>query len=462
MEPRIVVHPQLGPGTLLKTYMSGHEWEVLFESGKRFRLPAREFEVASIEANKPRLTSPIPRQIVLETDQFRARQTLETLRFGIVPMQDVETLTIGLEAETISLNRGVERSQERGGDVIAVIGDYGYGKSHFIELAARRALRENFLVMSTSLDLVEVPPSKPLEIYRNLAASTRYPDHNQHGLRPLLQQAREHFGVVSELSRLTPLGTACPLVSALSALATSTDQTAYEDIVRWISGQIKPTTAMRTYLKKPPTLYAIGEVARLYTYLLTGLSVLAKQLGYSGVAVLIDESELYSMIKNRTMKDRADSFFKALIYAALGPGRIDANTIPQHRLANYPVVFAENPNLFFLFALTESDNRLPVDDWLAPSQILRLDDRFIEKDIRKFMRTLGDYHTLAYSYTLNGNTQAELAESAAAMLSTMLNQHRINLRELIRNAVTLYDLMFLYEDYSSHQLLQELADGLGL
>jgi hypothetical protein len=82
---------------------------------------------------------------MLETDQFRARQTLEALRLGIVPAQDVETLTIGLEAEQVSLQRALEGARERGGEVEAVIGDYGFGKSHFVDLAARRALRENFL-----------------------------------------------------------------------------------------------------------------------------------------------------------------------------------------------------------------------------------------------------------------------------------------------------------------------------
>jgi hypothetical protein len=41
MQPRAVVHPQLGAGTLLKTYMGGYEWEVEFATGLRFRLPAR-------------------------------------------------------------------------------------------------------------------------------------------------------------------------------------------------------------------------------------------------------------------------------------------------------------------------------------------------------------------------------------------------------------------------------------
>ena len=63
--------------------------------------PAREFESESVSAwqqqTSPAANGFAPRLPVLETDQFRARQTLEALRLGIVPLQDVETLTIGLE-----------------------------------------------------------------------------------------------------------------------------------------------------------------------------------------------------------------------------------------------------------------------------------------------------------------------------------------------------------------------------
>src|SRR5262249_24841723 len=130
MSSRRVIHPQLGPGELLKTYMGGYEWEILFDSGHRFRLPAREFEADSMTAWQlraaPARNGITPRRAVLEIDQFRARQTLEALRLGIVPVQDVETLTIGLEAEQVSLERALARSMERGGDALAVIGDYGF------------------------------------------------------------------------------------------------------------------------------------------------------------------------------------------------------------------------------------------------------------------------------------------------------------------------------------------------
>src|SRR6266545_5635546 len=395
---RTVIHPQLGRGKLLKTYMGGYEWEILFDSGRRFRLPAREFEADSVTAWQSRATPAgngvTPRAAVLEVDQFRARQTLEALRLGIVPVQDVETLTIGLEAEQVSLDRALARSKERGGDALALIGDYGFGKSHFVELSARRALRENCLVAVASLDLVEAPPGKANEIYKALIHGIRYPDSAERGLRPLIRRALDTPGVVAQFAERSPRGQDDPLARALATLTDCGSQLAYDDIVDWLAGQIRtPTKESKVCLKKPPRLYLAGEVARQYAYMLTAISVLTTMLGYGGLAVLIDESEHYSLLR-ANQRERADAFFKALIYAALGQAnsRVDPKTIPYHGSVDYELTFASTPHLFFLFALTESENRMPVDAWLAPSQILRLDDRFIERDIHAFYQTLLRYH----------------------------------------------------------------------
>jgi hypothetical protein len=461
---RRVIHPQLGAGQLLKTYMGGFEFEVLFDSGRRFRLPAREFEAETRGNWAAPAASAAPRAAVLETDQFRARQTLEALRLGIVPVQDVETLTIGLEAERVSLDRALARGRERGGDALAVIGDYGFGKSHFVELAARRALRENFLVASASLDLVEVPPGKANEIYKALVRSLRYPDRDARGLAPLFKQAVEAPGVVERFVAQSPRERDDPMVAALRALSECPSQSAHDDIVLWAGAQIRtPTAEMKTCLKKPPRLYLSGEVARQYGYMLTAISVLATLLGYSGLAVLIDESEHYSLLR-ATQRGRADAFFKAMIYAALGPagGRIDPKTIPYHNSADYDISFASDPHLFFLFALTESENRMPVDSWLAPSQIMRLDDRFIERDILEFFKTLLRYHSIAYGYGYPPPRERyeEVVRAAPGMLARALGQHRINLREVIRLAVTCCDLLFLHPDYQPDTLVAELAKGL--
>lgn len=464
MESQTVYHPHFGAGKLLRTYMGGSEWEVSFDSGRRFRLPAREFNAESLAALRENtFVQPMQRRpVVLEVDQFRARQTLEALRVGIVPVQDAEILTIGLEAEQVTLDRAFDRSRERSGDVLAVIGDYGFGKSHFIELAARRGLRENFVIASASLDLMEVPPGKAHKIYESLVTSLRYPDSEQRGLLPLLNKALANPSIIAQFVALCARETKdCPLSAALLALQDCPSQLAFDEIVQWLSGQSKPQREMKSCLKKPPRLYVSGEIARQYSYLLTGISVLATLAGYSGMAIMIDESEHYSLLR-AAQRERADSFFKAMIVSALGlnNGRIDARDIPENIHAEYPISFASQPHLLFLFALTESAERMPVGTWLAPSHLVRLDDRFIEKDIREFFKTLVRYHALAYNYQPPRERYEEVVLQTPGLVSRALAQHRINLRELIRTSVTVCDLLYVHLDYAPEHLLEELKHGL--
>ncbi|MCC7209496.1 MAG: DUF2791 family P-loop domain-containing protein, partial [Anaerolineae bacterium] len=217
-EQRSVVHPRLGRGRLLRTYMGSYLWEVQFDSGRRYRLPSHEFDRDSVAEFAAPGQPFRPAAPVLHDDQFYNRQALEALRVGVVPVQHVEDLTIGLETERLSLERALKRTQEHGGDAVAVIADYGFGKSHFLELTARTALRLNFVVASASLDLVEVPPGKAREIYRALIPSLRYPDHDRRGLRPLLDRALENPAAAAHFTAQRPIED-CPLSMALDALA---------------------------------------------------------------------------------------------------------------------------------------------------------------------------------------------------------------------------------------------------
>jgi hypothetical protein len=49
---------------------------------------------------------------------------------------------------------------------------------------------------------------------------------------------------------------------------------------------------------------------------------------------------------------------------------------------------------------------------------------------------------------------------APGLLARALAQHRINLRELIRSAVTTCDLLYLHADYAAEEMIGELRTGL--
>jgi hypothetical protein len=105
---------------------------------------------------------------------------------------------------------------------------------------------------------------------------------------------------------------------------------------------------------------------------------------------------------------------------------------------------------------------LPVDAWLAPSQILRPDDCFIERDVQAFFTTLLRYHSIAYGYDYPPPPERyeQIVRTVPGLLSRALNQHQIKLREVIRLAVTTGDLLYLHADYTPETLLDEMAKGL--
>ena len=67
-----------------------------------------------------------------------------------------------------------------------------------------------------------------------------------------------------------------------------------------------------------PSIYANGNNARQIAYLLSGISVLARLAGYSGLCVLLDEAESYSSLPYPYQRPKANFFFSAVVRAALG------------------------------------------------------------------------------------------------------------------------------------------------
>ncbi|MCZ7540436.1 MAG: DUF2791 family P-loop domain-containing protein [Anaerolineae bacterium] len=464
-EAERVEHPRLGSGILVRTFANGTEWEVRFASGRRFRLPAREFKdgyaALASESVLPRPAVPLPAPAPHDTVRYHARQAVEVLRMGTVPVREIEAFTVGLRPQIKALDQALTTAAQSSGEVQAVLGDYGYGKSHFIELAAQRALKANFVVARVSLDLKETPPNKALDIYRALTASLQYPDSPPRGLEPLLNRAVERPGALEEFASLGRLAR-CPLTLALRVLADPANFYNRRDVARWVGGQIKKNALVSVAFKRttsgpPPPLYANGENGRQYAYLVTAISVLARLLGYSGLAVLVDESEHYSLLKP-LQRQRADTFFQALICGALARrSQIEPETVPvDYRVPDYPISFSRKSHLFFLFALTYSEFGMPVYDWLAARQIVELDERFSEQDVQQFLGYLMAAHSAAFDYPLTPERYQEVYTAAPGLLLRGLRRDRFNLRGMIQIAVHLCDLLYAYPDDPPGLVLDDL------
>ncbi len=460
-----VEHPQYGRGQIMAVYKGGGEWLVRFESGLRFRRPRGEFEGEGFSSTSPAptATTPIPNAPVtapMPQDQFEARALIEALRLGVAPVQKAQALTIGLEGERSSLVAGLTQAQTQGGAVRAVVGDYGGGKSHIVELSTQEALARGFLVASTSLDLLELPPHRAFNIYASLVGGLRHPDTDERGLGPLLERSSEKHlaGPLADLSVLEQ----DPLQLTLKALATTASSRQRLAWERWLMGG-RRTKAMGGALKQVlpkgsrfPSLYKVGHNARQVAYLLSGLSVLARLAGYSGLCVLIDEAESYSLLTAQ-QRPKAGLFFSAMVYAA-SSGRhpnLSETEFPQHRFWDYPLRYGSPAALFFLFTVTRSDNRLPLEEWLKPEEILTLDPHPAPQEIAGFLRVLEGFHTQAYTYEPT-ERHGQVRRAAAEHLALGMRNHTFGVRGMVRLSVELFDLLYLHPELEVVEMLDEL------
>jgi len=337
-----------------------------------------------------------------------------------------------------------------------VVGEYGFGKSHFVQLAAEEALARRFLVATAGLDIVELPAHRPFDIYAALMRSLRYPDREERDLTALLE-ATATPRVIGQLLDRAPIDDD-PLTVALGVMAESAGRRGRGPWQQWLMGARKVKGMAKALPRgtRMPTLYTAGHNERQLVYLLTAVSALARLANYSGLAVLIDEAESYSLLR-ADQRAKASVFFSALVYAALGEhqARIDPATLPQHRYRDYPPRFGDGQSLFFLFTLTRSDNQMPLADWLASDRILTLDPHPSPQEIGLFVQQVQGYHARAFGYQ-PGERHGQVRRAATELLAEGARHDRLSIRGVVRLAVELYDLLFLYPDYDVPTLLDEL------
>lgn len=461
-----VEHPQFGPGQVVAVYRNGTELLVRFESGLRFRRPRHEFRAdgrapygQALAEPQPAFTATYHPPPPMTQTQLEARQLIESLRVGIAPAQHVPELTINLHAERESLVRALNQAHQHGGDVRAVVGEYGYGKSHIVELATQEALTRNFLVATVSLDLLELPPHRAFDIYREAMRHLRYPDSDERGLEPLLRKTAEIQSTLPHLRDLSP-AELDPLVIGLQAIASTSSSRQRKAWIEWLMGGRRVRLMNRAMPRgvKFPSIYKIGDNARQMAYLFTAVSALARLGNYSGLCVLVDEAESYSLLQ-AYQRPKASLFFQAVIYAALrdGQNKIQADHFPQHRWRDYPLAYDQGQSLFFLFTVTRSDNRLPLPEWLAEDQIFYLEPEADPQEAGRFLQRILTYHAQAYHYEPD-ERHGQVRRGAAEHLAVGIRNGRLSMRSAVRLAVELFDLLYLHPDYDVAALLDELRD----
>jgi hypothetical protein len=414
---------------------------------------------------------PFPRQTYGRSstrydEAHSARQVVEALRFGVVPRFNVDQFTVGMRNERASIRRAMQSAQKVGGDVRAIVGEYGEGKSHLFEWTAIEAMQQGYIVASVSLDNAEIPPNHPHRIYSALVRSLRYPERSDYGsLGPLFEKLINQANFSDIAAAMRQRHPVCPLLNSLTSFRRASSRGAEDDvdvILQWIMGE----PLLKGFIKKAAQddvilLRPWSTAADQYCYLLSGIAWLARQVGYKGLVVLVDEAEHYSLLP-QSKKERADLFFQGMIYSVLGDRQTRIKGchethkpfrcgLAHNTIHPYPFSYApEQTGLLFMFAATTSEISLDYNSWLDEEQVILL-HRISQEEIEKLTARIAVSHARAYDYDHKDDFLKVIYR-----LIDFYESGIFNLRTLIRYSVEVLDLISQHPNYSFTKLLREL------
>ncbi|MFZ5901841.1 MAG: BREX system ATP-binding domain-containing protein [Bacillota bacterium] len=130
---------------------------------------------------------------------FSSQVVIEALRSGISSRHLADLLTVGREAAVERVGRALQQLKDSGASsAVLVKGNFGDGKTHFLNLIANMAQREQMVVSYVALSK-ETPFDKPDKVYKKLAAATYLPDAAQPGFERLLEDIRPGSDLATDL-----------------------------------------------------------------------------------------------------------------------------------------------------------------------------------------------------------------------------------------------------------------------
>jgi hypothetical protein len=355
--------------------------------------------------------------------------TLEAMRLGVVPHTALDAYTVGRDAEIELIEADLDAVGTRGGALRAFLGGYGTGKTHLLELIGQHALRRGFMVAHVVLDPEETAPSHPKRVYRELVRSLEYPDRTgtERSLVPLFERAlgsetvREAFLLDGSTRARETLDEGAhlyltPALRYYEALVQADLDEHERDyglslLFDWLEGH--PTISngeiddvLRRMVGRKGRIYSMKDYrpwARIYGYLLSGLSALARLAGYEGLVVLVDEAEFYSLLSSEN-RDYARVLFKALAWASVGGeegllpfGReeldlggmgILQDLPPQYR----PAALEGGAGLYTVFAMTPNEQGLEALGEAVPAEATAELGAFEMGDYRALVERVFDHY----------------------------------------------------------------------
>lgn len=253
---------------------------------------------------------------------------IQSLRAGVTPKTGIQHIQVGRKKEVQALLNDVERIQDGGSAFKLIIGEFGAGKSFFLQLIRSITLEKGMVVVSADLS-----PDRRLhstggharslyaELMKNMSTRTK-PDGN--ALKSIVERFITQTKKESDESGENVDSSIRKKLDALSELVGGYDFATvitkywrgYEegneqlmyDAIRWLRGEFSTKTDARKALD----VRSIIDDKNVYDFLKI-FSLFVRQAGYNGLLVNIDEMvNLYKLASKQARESNYEQILRML------------------------------------------------------------------------------------------------------------------------------------------------------
>lgn len=250
---------------------------------------------------------------------------IQSLRSGVTPRTGIQYIQVGRSKELQSIIKDIDRVSDEGSSFKFIIGDFGAGKSFFLQLTRTIALEKGLVTIHADLApdrKLQATNGQALNLYqelvKNMCTRSR-PDGNalQSVIEKFITLCRDKAEnlntdcdniIKQELASLNDFVNGYDFTQIMRAYwkgYDEDDQDLMNNAIRWLRGEYHTKTEAR----KDLAVRSIVNDAQVYDYLKL-LSAFVQKAGYKGLIVSLDE--MVNLYKIHSYKAREANYEQIL------------------------------------------------------------------------------------------------------------------------------------------------------
>lgn len=289
--------------------------------------------------------------------------SIEAINLGVVPPDPDQLIhfTMSGAALTREIRSALNGARTEGLSKV-VLGHYGTGKTHYLQVVRATALKSGWVVSFVEFDPKAADPAKPHLVYRHIMTSLEFPPREDgtvaRGFVGFVKEARAHWHSKG-LRHLPSLKENPWFTGGLATLLAHNHDEEDERYVAgcgWLAGD-KQLSSIRSLAKdagmktKVPIMPASRESAEIYAFHLVVVNEILQKLGYKGLLLILDEAE-HVRGYNVRRQARANHFFDYLARGALPPMNLDDVPALNEHGYRLPQFWKQGPHFGLYVGLT--------------------------------------------------------------------------------------------------------------